>query len=292
MDVGRSVGDIRGSDQDGQQQTEGAAAQVAVAAGDPLADVEARVLECEDGQGDTGDSKKSGASRIILREQRGGGCGIASRQVNHGQEFGDRSTEPSDTHGVDIVGGEAGDAGGTVVWTVVRRGLQLVGMSEGGHKCVLRADLASDVAKGEHGGLPVAGQGGGTQHHHGHLGADEASRPVLSTAVNAVNTMLVHEAFRLKNPGGCPKIVARDPAMAHPGRLEQVALKATEAEDIRDSRTATLLQRRPDEARTCYVTGAHITAVIMLGGILESVLLTVIEDRDASLLGNTEGFSS
>lgn len=111
---------------------------------------------------------------------------------------------------------------------------------------------------------------------------------VLATVVNAVNTFLVHEGFRLENPGGRPRIVVCDPALAHPGQQAPVELKATMAEIIREPRMAALLQRRLDEARTCFANGAHIAAIIMLGSLLEGVLLTVIEERDASLLSNKD----
>lgn len=53
---------------------------------------------------------------------------------------------------------------------------------------------------------------------------------------------------------------------------------------IRKPWIAALLQRRLDEARTCYANSAHVAAIIMLGSLLEGVLLTVIEERDASRL--------
>ncbi|MEV0276489.1 hypothetical protein AB0I22_08920 [Streptomyces sp. NPDC050610] len=107
---------------------------------------------------------------------------------------------------------------------------------------------------------------------------------LLATVINAVNTFLVHEGFRLENPGGRPRVVVCDPALAHPGQQAPVELKATMADIIREPRIAALLQRRLDEARTCYANGAHVAAIIMLGSLLEGVLLTVIEERDASLL--------
>lgn len=111
---------------------------------------------------------------------------------------------------------------------------------------------------------------------------------VLPTVVNTVNAFLVHEGFRLENPSGRPRVVVCDPAMAHPGQQAPVELKATMAEIIREPRMAALLQRRLDEARTCYANGAHVAAIIMLGSLLEGVLLTVIEERDASLLGSKD----
>ncbi|MDI3404011.1 hypothetical protein [Streptomyces cavernicola] len=108
---------------------------------------------------------------------------------------------------------------------------------------------------------------------------------ILPTIVNAVNTFLVHEGIRLENPGGRPRIVACDPAMAHPGQQAPVELRATLTEIIRDPKMAALLQRRLDEARTCYANGAHVAAIIMLGSLLEGVLLTVVEEHDSSLMG-------
>ncbi|GAB1340243.1 hypothetical protein ACE1SV_68330 [Streptomyces sp. E-15] len=110
----------------------------------------------------------------------------------------------------------------------------------------------------------------------------------LPAVVNAVNAFLIHEGFRLENPGGRPRIVVCDPAMAHPGQQAPVELKATMAEIIREPRMAALLQRRLDESLTCYANGAHVAAIIMLGSLLEGVLLTVINERDASLLGGKD----
>ncbi|WP_327417495.1 hypothetical protein [Streptomyces sp. NBC_01233] len=82
--------------------------------------------------------------------------------------------------------------------------------------------------------------------------------------------------------------VACDPSLGHPGEQAPVELKATMADVIADERMAQLLQRRLDEARTCFANGAHIAAVIMLGSLLEGVLLTVIQERDASLLSGRD----
>lgn len=106
--------------------------------------------------------------------------------------------------------------------------------------------------------------------------------------LQAVNAFLVHEGLRLENPGGRPRLVACDPSLGHPGEQAPVELKATMDEIILDVRMAQLLQHRLDEARTCFSNGAHVAAVIMLGSLLEGVLLTVIQERDASLLGRRE----
>lgn len=91
----------------------------------------------------------------------------------------------------------------------------------------------------------------------------------LPKVLTAVNTFLVHEGLRLENPGGRPRLLPCDPALAHPGQHAPVELKATMSDIIGDPRMATLLGRRLDEARTCFANGAHVAAVIMLGSLLE-----------------------
>ncbi|CAM5628487.1 hypothetical protein STANM337S_06041 [Streptomyces tanashiensis] len=56
---------------------------------------------------------------------------------------------------------------------------------------------------------------------------------------------------------------------------------------ITDQNMAGLLQHRLDEAHTCYANGAHVDAIVMLGSLLEGVLVHVVHERDASLLGRT-----
>ncbi|MEU8524053.1 hypothetical protein AB0C77_00395 [Streptomyces sp. NPDC048629] len=107
----------------------------------------------------------------------------------------------------------------------------------------------------------------------------------LAKVLTAVNAFLVHEGLRLENPGGRPRLMPCDPALAQPGQHAPVELKATMSDVIGDPRMATLLQRRLDEARTCFANGAHVAAVIMLGSLLEGALLSAVQERDATLLG-------
>ncbi|MGW2406046.1 hypothetical protein ACWCXK_16115 [Streptomyces sp. NPDC001739] len=109
----------------------------------------------------------------------------------------------------------------------------------------------------------------------------------LPAVISAVNAFLIHEGVRLENPGGRPRIVACDPSLAHPGSQGPVELRAVMTDLINDQKMAALLQHRLDEARTCYVNGAHVAAIIMLGSLLEGVLVHVVQERDASLLGKT-----
>jgi hypothetical protein len=108
----------------------------------------------------------------------------------------------------------------------------------------------------------------------------------LPGVISAVNAFLIHEGARLENPGGRPRLVVCDPSLAHPGSQGPVELRAAMTDVISDQAMAGLLQHRLDEARTCYANGAHVAAIIMLGSLLEGVLVYVVLERDASLLGN------
>jgi hypothetical protein len=109
----------------------------------------------------------------------------------------------------------------------------------------------------------------------------------LPAVITAVNAFLIHEGYRLENPGGRARLVACDPTLAYPGEHAPAELKAVMSDIIRDPDMARLLQHRLDEARTCYANGAHVAAIIMLGSLMEGALVTVVLERDASLLGST-----
>ncbi|MEV7122333.1 hypothetical protein [Kitasatospora griseola] len=109
---------------------------------------------------------------------------------------------------------------------------------------------------------------------------------LLADVVTAVNSFLVHEGYRLEGTGGGPRLLPCDPALAHPSEYGASELKAAMTDIVTDSKMALLLQRRLDEARTCYANGAHVAALVMLGSLLEGVLLQVVLERDRSLLGN------
>ncbi|GAA2750362.1 MULTISPECIES: hypothetical protein [Kitasatospora] len=110
---------------------------------------------------------------------------------------------------------------------------------------------------------------------------------LLAEVVAAVNSFLIHEGYRLENPGGSARLVPCDPALAHPTHYGATELKAVMADVIADDSMAELLQRRLDEARTCYANGAHVAAIIMLGSLMEGVLLQSVVERDPSLLGRS-----
>src|SRR5690606_41318511 len=115
----------------------------------------------------------------------------------------------------------------------------------------------------------------------------DPARPAPPPAVTpAANALLIHEGARLENPGGRPRLVACDPSLAHPGSQGPVELRAAMIDLISDQTMAGLLQHRLDEARTCYANGAHVAAIIMLGSLLEGVLVHVVQERVASVLGN------
>lgn len=48
---------------------------------------------------------------------------------------------------------------------------------------------------------------------------------------------------------------------------------------VRDPQLAAVLQGRLDEAHTCDRNGAHVSAIIMLGSLLEGVLLDAVQTR-------------
>ncbi|MFD0257195.1 hypothetical protein ACFVH7_02775 [Kitasatospora indigofera] len=108
---------------------------------------------------------------------------------------------------------------------------------------------------------------------------------LLAEVVAAVNTFLIHEGYRLENPGGSPRLVPCDPALAHPTHYGAAELKVAMTDLIADEAMARLLQWRLDEARTCYSNGAHVAAIIMLGSLMEGVLLRTVVERDPALLG-------
>ncbi|MEY9956619.1 hypothetical protein [Streptacidiphilus sp. MAP5-52] len=110
----------------------------------------------------------------------------------------------------------------------------------------------------------------------------------LAGVVTAVNAFLIHEGMRIVTPGGRPRIIPCDPALAGPGHHAPAEFRGTLADIITDPRAAHVLQARMDEAQTCYENGAHVAAIIMLGSLLEGVLLRAVLERDASLLGNAK----
>jgi hypothetical protein len=114
-----------------------------------------------------------------------------------------------------------------------------------------------------------------------------ADPTLLAPVVAAVNAFLVHEGYRLECPAGRPRLIACDPAMSYPGSQAPVELRAAMSDIVNDTKMATLLQHRLDEAAVCYANGAHVSAIIMLGSLLEGVLLAVTLQRDATLLGTT-----
>lgn len=113
---------------------------------------------------------------------------------------------------------------------------------------------------------------------------DEPER--LTPVVTAINTFLIHEGLRLVNPGGRPRLIPCDPALASPGHHAPAEFRGTLTDIISDPRAAQVLQARLDEAQTCYENGAHVAAIIMLGSLLEGVLLRAVLERDPSVLGN------
>ncbi|MFK0192031.1 hypothetical protein [Kitasatospora sp. NPDC090308] len=110
---------------------------------------------------------------------------------------------------------------------------------------------------------------------------------LLTEVIAAINSFLVHEGLRLESRGSGPRLLVCDPALAHPSEYGATELKAAMTDIVRDPAMVLLLQRRLDEARTCYAHGAHVAAIVMLGSLMEGVLLQTVVERDRTLLGNT-----
>jgi hypothetical protein len=101
-------------------------------------------------------------------------------------------------------------------------------------------------------------------------------------AVAELNSLLKHEGFAVKLRSGRPDIVAADSAEAARDELVPEELHTTLAEIVQDTDRAAALQRRLDEARICSAHGAHLSAVIMMGSLLEGVLEEVFRQRTST----------
>lgn len=101
----------------------------------------------------------------------------------------------------------------------------------------------------------------------------------LAETIQKLNGFLVLEGYRVHQTNGRPRITKCDPSLAHPGELAPVELHAAMSDLVRDPQMAAVLQSRLDEAHTCDRNGAHVSAIIMLGSLLEGVLLEAVRTR-------------
>jgi hypothetical protein len=101
----------------------------------------------------------------------------------------------------------------------------------------------------------------------------------VAETIQRLNSFLVLEGFRVHQTNGRPRITECDPTLGHPGELAPVELHAAMSDLVHDPKLAVVLQGRLDEAHTCHRNGAHVSAIIMLGSLLEGVLLEAVRTR-------------
>jgi hypothetical protein len=96
-----------------------------------------------------------------------------------------------------------------------------------------------------------------------------------------LNKVLAFEGLHVSYVKGRPVVEEREPVFRTPATTAPLSLLADLAEIVHDSALAEVLRKRLDEARTCREYGAHLSAVIMLGGVLEGTLYSVADQRKA-----------
>jgi hypothetical protein len=95
-----------------------------------------------------------------------------------------------------------------------------------------------------------------------------------------LNKILAIEGLRVGFEAGRPVLVEQEPVFDATGaRPPHVELHVSVTDVVSDPELAKAVQRRLDEAHIGYDHGAYISAVIMLGSLLEGVLLHVAETR-------------
>lgn len=104
---------------------------------------------------------------------------------------------------------------------------------------------------------------------------------LASAAADQLNELLAHEGLRIDYVRGRPEITEVDPSFSPAVKKEPVVLKTDIADVVRDPVLAKLLKQRLDEVQNCRLSGAHLSAVIMLGSVLEGVLFDVARNNMA-----------
>lgn len=102
---------------------------------------------------------------------------------------------------------------------------------------------------------------------------------LASVATDKLNKLLDGEGQRIDHVRGRPELTEIDPSFAPGAKREPAVLKTDIADVARDPELAELLRQRLDEAQACRVSGAHLSAVIMLGSVLEGVLFDVARNN-------------
>jgi hypothetical protein len=98
-----------------------------------------------------------------------------------------------------------------------------------------------------------------------------------------LNDLLALEGYQVVYTDGRPYLITQTPTLNRPGVQTPLQLTASLADIVGDTEFGQQLRARLDEAHTCWTSGAHTAAIIMLGSLLEGVLY------DVALRHHTEG---
>jgi hypothetical protein len=101
--------------------------------------------------------------------------------------------------------------------------------------------------------------------------------PAAAETVRQLNELLAHEGFRIRVVNGRGVVEAIH--TEQPEHHAPTQLTTTVAALVHDPAAAQALQRRLEEARACQDGGAHLSAIIMMGSLLEGVLVEVLTQR-------------
>lgn len=109
-----------------------------------------------------------------------------------------------------------------------------------------------------------------------------ASKPrVVREAIDRLNSILIIEGFELELKGAHPFL--KNVAPSVPEAMPRSTLKLEPNPDFaaitKDPALAPFLDNRWEEVSKCTVAEAHLSAIILMGSILEGVLLALVHDN-------------
>lgn len=104
---------------------------------------------------------------------------------------------------------------------------------------------------------------------------------LASVAADKLNDLLAHEGLHIDHVRGRAELTEVDPSFSPSIKKGPVVLKTDISDVVRDPELAALLRRRLEEAQSCRECGAHLSAIIMLGSVLEGVLFDVARNSMA-----------
>ncbi|MFJ3214442.1 hypothetical protein ACIPLC_00750 [Kitasatospora sp. NPDC086801] len=104
----------------------------------------------------------------------------------------------------------------------------------------------------------------------------------FKATLHRLNDILALEGLRVEYVKGRPQLIEQDPVFDPGVRIPRVELKVSITEVVKDPELARAVQMRLDEARACAEQGFYISALIMMGSLLEGVLLHAAEVRTAT----------